>query len=183
MVDRYNNHATVVIGDTSLEIVASKLAEKFYGERFRQDVEALGESNSVRAFKVPTYDDEGKPVVDEEGKAVCKVEHLPLTYTGRLKMDIAVSANSRIGSTAEIPDQVVAATWAMARAAGSTDKSYDDFYTWWLTQPSSAKQDLALWEAVCVDLAERAFFRDYGRPDDAHESDEVEEPEQTRSDG
>ena len=63
----------------------------------------------------------------------------------------------------------------MARAAGSTEESYDRWLVWWWSLPSSAADDLALFEVVCVDLAERAFFRDYGRRGDAQEPDEAEE--------
>lgn len=163
------NRVTVTLGDCELELAATKLAERIYGDRFRSDVEALGASNSRRLVQVATGE------VDAEGKPVAEKRAIELSYCGRLKMDIAVSANSNIGAMAELPDQVVAATWAMAKAAGSTDKDYDEFFAWWLTLPSSAQQDMALWEAVCVDLAERAFFRDYSRPDGAGTSDEIEE--------
>ena len=169
MVDAHDNRVTVTLGDCEIELAATKLAERIYGDRFRDDVEALGKSNSTRMVKVPTGE------VDAEGNPVTESEVIELSYVGRLKIDIAVSANSNVGVTAEIPDQVVAAAWAMAKASGSTDKTYDDFFAWWLTLPSSAQQDMALWEAVCVDLAERAFFRDYGRPGGAEPSDEIEE--------
>lgn len=169
MADAHDNRVIVTLGDRELELAATKLAERIYGDRFRDDVEALGPSNAQRLVQVATSE------VDADGKPVTETRAISLSYCGRLKMDIAVSANSNIGAMAELPDQVVAATWAMAKAAGSTKKTYDEFFAWWLTLPSSAQQDMALWEAVCVDLAERAFFRDYGRPSGAEPSDEVEE--------
>ena len=88
---------------------------------------------------------------------------------------IAISAAAPVGPTADIPDQVVAAAWAMAKAAGSTEDDWDTFLVNWLKLPSNAQEDLDLYEAVCVDLAERAFFRDLGRPRDAEEPDQSEE--------
>ena len=141
MVDAHDNRAKVSIGGVEYELVASKLAERIYGDRFRNDTSALGESGVT------------KPVLGEDGKPTG--ETYPVTYSGRLKLDVAISAAAPVGPTADIPDQVVAAAWAMAKAAGSTE---DDLY-----------------EAVCVDLAERAFFRDLGRPRDAEEPDQSEE--------
>lgn len=159
MVDTHDNRAKVSIGGVEYELVASKLAERIYGDRFRNDVSALGESGVTNA------------VLGEDGKPTG--ETYQVTYSGRLKLDIAISAGAPVGPTAEIPDQVVAAAWAMAKAAGSTDKDWDTFIVDWLSLPSNAQEDFDLFEAVCVDLAERAFFRDLGRPRDAEEPDEV----------
>lgn len=161
MVDAHDNRATVTLGGIEYDLVASKLAERIYGDRFRNDTSALGESGVMNTVK----GEDGKPTG----------ETYPVTYSGRLKLDIAISASSPVGPTAEIPDQVVAAAWAMAKAAGSTDKDWDEFFVDWLSLPSNAQEDLDLYEAVCVDLAERAFFRDLGRPRDAEEPDQGEE--------
>ena len=160
MVDAHDNRAKVSIGGVEYELVASKLAERIYGNRFRNDISALGESGVTNA------------VLGEDGKPTG--ETYQVTYSGRLKLDIAISAGSPVGPTAEIPDQVVAAAWAMAKAAGSTEDDWDTFLVDWLKLPSNAQEDLELFEAVCVDLAERAFFRDLGRPRDAEEPDTVE---------
>lgn len=160
MVDAHDNRAKVSIGGVEYELVASKLAERIYGDRFRNDTSALGESGVT------------KPVLGEDGKPTG--ETYPVTYSGRLKLDIAISAAAPVGPTADIPDQVVAAAWAMAKAAGSTEDDWDTYLVNWLKLPSNAQEDLDLYEAVCVDLAERAFFRDLGRPHDTAESDEVE---------
>lgn len=178
MADIYNNRATVTLGGNELVIVASKLAERIYGDRFRNDVAALGEPHSYRAIKTPKYDDEGKPVVTKDGTPVYNIQQIALSYTGRLKMDVATSANINFTELMELPDQVIAATWAMAKAAGSTEDSFEDFFAWWLTLPSCAEDDIKLWEAVCVDLAERAFFRGFARPNDASKSDEKQQAEQ-----
>lgn len=161
MVDAHDNRATVTLGGDEYELVASKLAERIYGDRFRNDVSALGESGVM------------KPVLGEDGKPTG--ETYPVTYSGRLKLDIAISVGAPVGPTGEIPDQVVAAAWAMAKAADSTDDDWDAFLVNWLKLPSNAQEDLKLYEAVCVDLAERAFFRDVGGPRDAEESDQDEE--------
>lgn len=161
MADIHDNRAKVSIGGVEYEIVASKLAERIYGDRFRNDVSALGESGVMNAVR----DKDGKPTG----------EMYQTSYSGRLKLDIAISASSPVGPTAEIPDQVIAAAWAMAKAAGSTDKDWDTFIVDWLSLPSNAQEDFDLFEAVCVDLAERAFFRDFGRPRDAEEPDQSEE--------
>lgn len=158
MTDAHNNHARVSIGGVEYELVASKLAERIYGNRFRNDVGALGESGVLNA------------VLDEDGKPTGQTYQV--AYSGRLKLDIAISTGAPVGPTAEIPDQVVAAAWAMAKAAGSTDDDWDAFLVNWLKLPSSAQEDLELFEVVCVDLAERAFFRDLGRPRDAEEPDQ-----------
>jgi len=174
-VDLHDNRVTVTLGGGEFELVASKLAERYYGDRFRNDVEALGESNAYTTINVPTIGDDGNPVFDEDLNPVMHKEIIQLSYSGRLKFDIAVSSVSRVSSALEIPTQVVAAAWAMARAAGSTKLTYNDWEAWWLSLPSNAQDDLSLWEAVCVDLAERAFFRDYGGPHDAGEPDEEQE--------
>lgn len=161
MVDVHDNRATVTLGGDECELVASKLAERIYGDRFRNDVSALGESGVMRAV----IGDDGKPTG----------ETYQVAYSGRLKLDIAISAGAPVGPTAEIPDQVVAAAWAMAKAAGSTEDDWDTFLVNWLSLPSNAQEDLELFEAVCVDLSERAFFRDLGRSRDAEEPDQGEE--------
>ena len=160
MVDTHDNRAKVSVGGVEYELVASKLAERIYGDRFRNDVSSLGKSGLLRSER----DEDGNPTG----------ETYQVSYSGKLKLDIAISAASPVGPTAEIPDQVVAATWAMAKAAGSTDDDWDTFFVNWLKLPSNAQDDLDLFEAVCVDLAERAFFRDLGRPRGAEEPNEVE---------
>jgi hypothetical protein len=161
MVDAHDNRAKVSIGGVEYELVASKLAERIYGDRFRNDTSALGESGVT------------KPVLGEDGKPTG--ETYPVTYSGRLKLDIAISAAAPVGPTADIPDQVVAAAWAMTKAAGSTEDDWDTFLVNWLKLPSNAQEDLDLYEAVCVDRAERAFFRDLGRPRNVEEPDQGEE--------
>ena len=177
MADLHDNRATVVLGGESVELCASKLAERFYGDRFRSDVESLGLSNANATRKQPETDDEGNPVRGKDGDPVMVDAEFELSYIGRLKFDVMVSASSRVTVAGEIPNQVIAAAWAMARAAGSTDLSYDEWLAWYLSLPSNAQEDLSLWEAVCVDLSERAFFRDFGRPDGAGEPDEDKEAE------
>lgn len=175
MADVHNNRATVTLGGREITLVASKLAERIYGDRFRSDVDALGESNSYSTMRVPSFDANGKPELDEAGNAVTHEVVTQVAYKGALKYDVAVSAASQIGATAEIPVQVVAAAWAMAVAADSTELSFDEWLVWWWSLPSNAQDDLSLFEAVCVDLAERAFFRNYGRPNGALKPDESEE--------
>ena len=158
MTDVHDNRVTVTLGGDELELVASKLAERIYGDRFRNDVETLGDSGVFRRER----DRDGNPIG----------EPYMVAYSGRLKLDIAVSAACNV-SGGDIPQQVVAATWALARAAGSTELSYDEFDAWWLSLPSNAQEDLDLFEAVCVDLSERAFFRNIGGRGNAAEPDEV----------
>ena len=174
MTDPYDNRATVTLGGLEVTLVASKLAERIYGDRFRHDIDALGESNAYHAQEVAVTDEDGKPVLSDDGKPRTRQVMMEYGYTGQLKLDIAISAQSNIGATAEITQQVVAATWAMAKAAGSTSESYDRWLVWWWSLPSNSADDLALFEAVCVDLAERAFFRDYGRHARAQKPDETE---------
>ena len=147
MADTHDNRAIVTLGGEDYEIVASKLAERIYGDRFREDTEALGTSGVIRRER----DKDNNPIG----------EPYEATYSGRLKLDIAISMSADI-SGGEIPQQVVAAAWAMAKAAGSIDMTYDEFDAFWLSLPSSAHEDVDLFKAVCVDLAERAFFRDFG---------------------
>ena len=80
------------VGGIEYELVASKLAERIYGDRFRNDTSALGESGVMNAV----FDEDGKPTG----------ETYQVTYSGRLKLDIAISAGAPVGPTAEIPDQV-----------------------------------------------------------------------------
>lgn len=160
MADVHNNRAIVTLGGDEFELVASKLAERVYGDRFRHDTDVLGTSGVMRRER----DKDGNPIG----------EPYEVAYSGRLKLDVAVSAAANVAG-GEIPKQVVAATWALAKAAGSTDMSYDEFDAWWLSLPSNAQEDLDLFEAVCVDLSERAFFRDKRGPSDAAEPDEAEQ--------
>lgn len=159
-MDTHDNRAVVMLGGDEFELVASKLAERIYGDRFRSDVATLGTSGVMRRER----DKDGNPIGDP----------YEVAYSGRLKLDIAVSAAANVAG-GDIPKQVVAAAWALARAAGSTDMSYDEFDAFWLSLPSNAQEDLDLWEAVCVDLSERAFFREPVGHSDASEPDEVEE--------
>lgn len=177
VIDIYDNRATVALGGEEFPIIASKLAERIYGKRFRHNVDDLGDSISYRTVSAQKVGDDGLPVftTDTDGKKVPVMESrtIELAYTGRLKLDVMVSANVNVGPTGEIPqEQVIAAVWAMARAAGSTDKTYDEFFAWYLTLPSNAEDDIRLWEVVCVDLAERAFFRHGTGPHDADQPNE-----------
>lgn len=173
--DTHDNRATVTLDGKQYELIASKLAERIYGDRFRSDVDALGPSNSFSSKPEPLRDRDGNALLDDDGNVITHQVSYELTYVGRLKFDIMVSANSRISAAGEIPDQVVAAAWAMAKAAGSTEKDFDEWFVDWLSLPSNSQEDINLWEAVCVDLAERAFFRDYGRPGGPAEPDEDQE--------
>ena len=168
MSDIHNNRAKVTLGGDEFELVASKLAERIYGDRFRNDVETLGESGVIRQER----DEDGNPIG----------EPYVVNYSGRLKLDIAISAASNIAG-GEIPKQVVAAAWALAKAAGSTDMTFDEFDAWWLSLPSNAQEDIDLFEAVCVDLAERAFFRDGARQGNVAEPNKVEEAGDDESNG
>ena len=160
MVDVHDNRATVMLGGYKFELVASKLAERIYGDRFRNDVSTLGTSGVIRQER----DEEGEPIG----------EPYEVAYSGRLKLDVAISSACNV-SGGEIPRQVVAAAWALAKAAGSTDMTYDEFDAWWLSLPSNAQEDLDLFEAVCVDLSERAFFRNFGGQARSDKPDEAEE--------
>lgn len=159
-MDAHDNRVTVTLGGDEFELVASKLAERIYGDRFRNDVATLGTSGVIRQER----DKDGNPIG----------EPYEVSYSGRLKLDIAVSSAANVAG-GEIPRQVVAATWALAKAAGSTDLTFDEFDAFWLSLPSNAQEDLNLFEAVCVDLSERAFFRDVGGQSDAAKSNEVEQ--------
>ena len=176
MADVHDNRAVVILGGDELELVASKRAERIYGDRFRHDIEALGKSNSYYTSTVPVLDADGKPAIGDDGEPVTRKQRFEYTYSGQLKFDIAVSSQANIGIMAEIPHQVVAATWAMAVAAGSTDKNFSEFELWWDDLPSNVEEDRALFEAVCVDLLERAFFRNFGgqaRSDKPNEAEEA----------
>ena len=177
VVDVHDNHVVVSIGGCEYTLVASKLAERIYGDRFRSDVGALGECFATHKHLEPVLDGRGNRVLDEDGNTAQRVVKTRLSYVGQLKFDVAVSATTTIGLTGELPTQVVAAAWAMAKAAGSTDKDFDQWLVDWWSTPSNAQEDLALWEAVCVDLSERAFFRNLGGPGGAQEPDETQEPE------
>ena len=165
MSDIHDNRVTVTLGGDKFELVASKLAERIYGDRFRNDVSTLGTSGVIRQER----DKDNNPIG----------EPYEVAYSGRLKLDVAISSACNV-SGGEIPRQVVAATWALAKAAGSTDMTYDEFDAWWLSLPSNAQEDLDLFEAVCVDLSERAFFRDVRGQSDAAEPNEIEQA--TRAD-
>ncbi len=146
MADRHDNRATVTLGGVEYELCASKLAERIYGNQFRGNVAELGRSGAY----IAKTDAEG----NETG------ERSEIAYSGRLKLDVSVSSVAAVGPTGEIPEQLAAAAWAMAKAAGSTDMTWDEWADMWWSLPSNSTEDLRLWEAVCVDLAERAFFRD-----------------------
>jgi hypothetical protein len=177
-VDVHDNRANVIIGGSEFTLVASLLAERIYGDTFRSDPDQLGYSSSYTTVRVPVRDDEGNPVVDSQGNPVTKPERgLEISYTGRFKADVSVSAISRGVTLGDVPYQVYAAAWAMARAAGSTDMSWDEWRVWTENLPSNMDRDRALWEAVCVDLAERAIFRDESRPTDTGKPDEGETEE------
>lgn len=167
--DPYDNRATVHLGGRPFELIASKGAERIYGERFRFDPDALSDERAA----VP------ERVTDGDGNA--SVRRVPISYTGRLRADLVMTANLlrttgrgsvRLAAILDYPvTQLMAAVWAMARAAGSTDMDWDEWEVWTWTLPSSAKEDEELWEAVCVDLFERAFFRDLEGAGDAPEPD------------
>lgn len=174
MADAHNNRVVVTLGGDEVELVASKLAERIYGDRFRHAIDELGDSNAYHVQDVPVLDDDGNLVMGEDGKTVTKKASTKIGYAGQLKFDVAVSAQTRSVGVFAIPVQVVAATWAMAKAAGSTELNYSEFLIWWDSLESNWAEEIALFEAVCVDLSERAFFRDFGRRVDAQEPDEAE---------
>lgn len=159
--DIHDNRATVELGGSKYELAASKLAERIYGDRFRDDLDQLGRSGLYAKEEVKTTDDDGNEVTS--------IVRSELHYTGRLKTDVALSSVTNVSAMGDIPTQVHAAAWAMARAAGSTALSWDE---WIAELPSNADEDVALFEAVCVDLSERAFFRKREGRSDAGEPDE-----------
>lgn len=178
--DPYDNRATVHLGGRAFELIASKGAERIYGDRFRFDPQALADDHA--ATPVTASDPDGNQVVQLRRVA----------YTGRLKVDLLVTANmlrshqggrgdaatvvSRLSAYLDYPvRQLMAATWAMAKAAGSTKLGWDEWEAWTWTLPSSAKEDEELWRVVCVDLLERAFFRGYEGAGDAREPDDDDE--------
>jgi hypothetical protein len=168
MTSAYNNRTTVTLGGREYTLVATKNAEKIYGDRFRDDLESLGPSGAYTHENVKRTVQEA----DEDGNTierdVTEVVTTELVYTGRLKGDLAISSMSRVTGFGDVPYQVFAAAWAMATAAGSIDEPYD---TWFANLPSNVSEDIALWRAVCVDLCERAFFWEPGGQTDAGKPD------------
>lgn len=160
-MDAHDNRARVTLGGDEFDIVASKRAERIYADRFRDDVEALGESLTRTTVTLPA----------EEGEAPQRVEQV-VPYQGRLKADVYTSMMCPFVRSMELPTQVYAAVWAMGSAAGSTDESWDEFWARVLDMPSDMDEEKQIFEAVCVDLVRRAFFRNLVRQDDAGQPDE-----------
>lgn len=186
--DPYNNRAVVHLGGRAFDLIASKGAERTYGDRFRHDPGALSDGSAA----IPVRS------TDEDGNETFTLTQLE--YTGRLKADLLITANmlqrgrddtaakvSRLSAYLDYPvTQLMAATWAMAKAAGSTDMGWDEWEAWTWTLPSSAEEDEELWRVVCVDLLGRAFFRGYVGEGDVSEPD-PDDPDAgrdaTRADG
>jgi len=178
VTDVHNNRVDVTIGGSEFTLVASVLAERIYGDTFRNDLSELGYSNSYSTQRIPITDADGNPMADESGNLLTKpVQGPEISYVGRFKTDISVSSISKGVAIGDIPYQVYAAAWAMACAAGSTDMTWDEWRTWTENLPSNMERDRALWEAVCVDLSERAIFRSGDGPIDTEEPDESETKE------
>ena len=186
--DPYNNRAVVHLGGRAFDLIASKGAERAYGDRFRLDPGALSDGSAA----IPVRE------TDADGNETVTLRQLE--YTGRLKTDLLITANmlqagrddavakiSRLSAYLDYPGtQLMAATWAMAKAAGSTDMGWDEWEAWTWTLPSSAKEDEELWRVVCVDLLGRAFFRGYEGTGDAPEpdpDDPAAERDAARADG
>lgn len=167
--DAHDNHATVTLGGREYELAASLLAERIYGDRFRDSTDELGRSGIYQVERAPALGEDGSPILGEDGRPMTRVVgRTEICYTGRFKVDVAVSQQTPRAAlaTGDVPVQAFAAAWAMARAAGSTDASWDVFLA---SVPSNAEEHVALWEAVCVDLAERAIFRHREGQADARE--------------
>lgn len=55
----------------------------------------------------------------------------------------------------------------MARAAGSTDLGWDEFLRRFMDASSSNREFRELYNALVIDLAQRAFFHEPEGPEDA----------------
>ena len=148
----YDNRATVTIGGERYEVAASngacqiyfdefcdKLPEPFDG-RLRDDILEVY-IQYARALGINPAGDEAE---DEDGEA----------------------AEIRVLGYEELP-QIVGITWAMARAAGSTDLGWDEFLRRFMDASSTKREFRELYNALVIDLAQRAFFHEPEGPEDA----------------
>lgn len=166
MADVHDNRAHVTCGGREFDIAASNAARRIYSNRFRDDVAALGTCLAFEDVEVP-----GDPDAEDEALRTPHRLRVRSRYTGDLRFDLGTSLRTEMGGSFDIPHQLVAAVWAMARAAGSTDESWDEFELAYLEALSPVSEDISIW-GVCTDLVRRAFFREQLGQDGAPEPDE-----------
>lgn len=149
----YDNRATVTIGGERYEVAASngacqiyfdefcdKLPEPFDG-RLRDDILEVY-IQYARALGINPAGDEAEDEDEDEGTEI------------------------RVLGYEELP-QIVGITWAMARAAGSTDLGWDEFRKRFMDASSTNREFRELYNALVIDLAQRAFFHEPEGPEDA----------------
>ncbi|MBR3653176.1 MAG: hypothetical protein IKN60_04410 [Bacteroidales bacterium] len=161
----YDNRATVTIGGERYEVAASngacqiyfdefcdKLPEPFDG-RLRDDILEVY-IQYARALGINPAGDEAedeKPTNPENPENPESPEKAPEPH---------------VLGYEELP-QIVGITWAMARAAGSTDLGWDEFLRRFMDASSSNREFRELYNALVIDLAQRAFFHEPEGPEDA----------------
>lgn len=125
----YDNRDRVVIGDELLEIEASNLACSIYARQFR-----------------------GTDMASEP-------------FHGSLVQDISTEYLANKAAHVAMPEwdpdlvHVMGAIWAMARAAGSTDKGWEEFRDWVLSSSMDPTEQVGAVGVLFDDLGVRTFFR------------------------
>lgn len=147
----YDNRATVTIGGERYEVAASNGACQIYFDEF--------------CDKLPEPFD-GRLRDDILEVYIQYARALGINPAGDEAEDEDEDTEIRVLGYEELP-QIVGITWAMARAAGSTDLGWDEFLRRFMDASSSNREFRELYNALVIDLAQRAFFHEPEGPEDA----------------
>ncbi|MCI6843805.1 MAG: hypothetical protein MR874_03475 [Coriobacteriaceae bacterium] len=147
----YDDRATVRIGGREYEVEASNLACRIYADEFRE-----ADSKSL------TGDD-----VEDAGR-----------YSGRLIHDLLLDRQRVLAAGVDWPEwdevpRILAAIWAMARAAGSTKTAWKAFAASVEHAPANL-YEVSVTANHIFDLGNLTFFRLPDGLGDAQEPDEGE---------
>lgn len=147
----YDNRATVTIGGERYEVAASNGACQIYFDEF--------------CDKLPEPFD-GRLRDDILEVYIQYARALGINPAGDESEDEDEDTEIRVLGYEELP-QIVGITWAMARAAGSTDLGWDEFLRRFMDASSTKREFRELYNALVIDLAQRAFFHEPEGPEDA----------------
>ena len=147
----YDNRATVTIGGERYEVAASNGACQIYFDEF--------------CDKLPEPFD-GRLRDDILEVYIQYARALGINPAGDEAEDEDEDTEIRVLGYEELP-QIVGITWAMARAAGSTDLGWDEFRKRFMDASSTKREFRELYNALVIDLAQRAFFHEPEGPEDA----------------
>ena len=168
----FNNRATVTLGGERIELAASNGACVIYADEFRGKMREPFTGNLrkdiLQVYRARVEADGYDP--DNPDKRLYVKDGMVVRGEDVGEGEALEPVTPRALDYEDVPE-IVGIVWAMSRAAGSTSLGWFAFRDRFLEASSAWMEFQNLYDALVIDLAQRAFFRLAPGPEDAGQPD------------